>query len=193
MNELQTAPGIEQQIYQLEMDLFTQKQKITELRKKLPPVEVQDYFFRDRNGKKVKLSEMFGKKTELMVIHNMGKSCPYCTLWADECNGIIGHLENRVPFAVVSPDDYRVMAKFTSGRKWKFRIYSSKGNSFKKDTGFEDEGSPMPGVSVFVRKDGKIYHHSKSYFGPGDNFCALWHYLNLLPDGANGWEPRYSY
>jgi hypothetical protein len=30
-------------------------------------------------------------------------------------------------------------------------------------------------------------------FGPGDAFCPTWHVLDLLADGAAGWEPKYKY
>lgn len=30
-------------------------------------------------------------------------------------------------------------------------------------------------------------------FHPDDDFCALWHLFDLLPEGPAGWKPRYSY
>ena len=52
----------------------------------------------------------------------------------------------------------------------------------------------MPGVSVFRKEtDGTIYRVSRAEFGPGDNFCAVWHFFDLLPEGIDGWEPKLSY
>ena len=186
---------LEKEILALQKDLAERQKKIIELRKKLPAVEVKDYTFKDKNGKDIKLSEMFAGKKELMLVHNMGKSCPYCTLWADEYNGVAHHLENRVPFVVISPNEPTEMKEFADGRNWKFKIYSSNGNTFKKDVGFEmEDKSVLPGVSVF-RKDeqGKIFHVNKAQFGPGDNFAGIWHYFDLLEDGAGKWNPKYTY
>lgn len=191
-----------------EKDLMTQKEidkaleeiaknraKIRELRKNLPREEVGDYQFTDKNGNAVSLSSFFGDKNDLIVVHNMGKGCPYCTLWADGFNGEYLHLEDRAGFAVVSPDNFEVMKEFAEGRNWKFNILSNAGGSFTKDMGYEDDkGSPHPGMSTFHRDtDGKIYRISHAPFGPGDDFCAVWYMFDMLQDGANGWQPKYKY
>jgi len=195
MSSFAPVTEIEKEIAEAEKNLMAEKRKLTELRKKLPKTEVKDYTFKDKEGKEIKLSEMFGDKKELMLVHNMGKSCPYCTLWADEYNGVVHHLENRVPFVIISPNEPSVMKEFADGRNWKFKIYSSNGNTFKKDVGYErDNGDVLPGVSVFTKDDtGKIYHINNARFGPGDDFCGLWSYLDLLSDGAGKWSPKYSY
>ena len=41
--------------------------------------------------------------------------------------------------------------------------------------------------------DGKIYRASRAEFGPGDNFCAVWHFFDLLPEGIDGWQPKLNY
>lgn len=186
---------LEKEISLLEEEIIEKKKRLAGLRRQLPAIKFNDYTFTDTNGNSIRLSEMFGDKKELMLVHNMGKSCPYCTLWADEYNGIIHHLENRVSFVVISPDEHNAMREFAEGRGWKFRIYSSKGNTFKKDIGFEDErGMVLPGVSVFTKDDeGNIYHANKAVYGPGDDFCSLWHYFDLLPGGAGNWNPRFKY
>ena len=108
---------------------------------------------------------------------------------------MIGHLENRMPFVVVSPDVPLMMKEFAHSRDWKFKILSSYGTTFKKDIGFEnDKGQPQPGVSIFVKdKDGNMFETTNDKFGPGDAYCGFWHYVDLLPQGVNGWEPKYKY
>ncbi|MFH1699730.1 MAG: DUF899 family protein [Candidatus Zixiibacteriota bacterium] len=169
--------------------------KIRELRKSLPPEEIGQYQFTDGNGNKVSLSSLFGNKKDLIIVHNMGKGCPYCTLWADGFNGVYQHLENRAGFAVVSPDKPETMKEFSRGRNWKFRILSNAKGNFTKDMGYEDEkGNPHPGISTFHRdSDGKIYRISHAPFGPGDDFCAVWYMFDMLQGGANGWQPKYMY
>ena len=193
---LKKATGVvERQIKKAEDDLLKRKKKLLGLRKKVKPIMVSDYSFSTWNGGQLKLSEMFGDKQELMVIHNMGKQCPYCTLWADGFNGVVGHLEQRVPFVVVSNDDVPTQKEFATSRGWRFRMYSSHGSSFFADMGFASPtGGPQPGVSTF-KKDakGRMYRVASASFGPGDDFCATWPLLDLLPKGQNKWEPNYSY
>ena len=39
-----------------------------------------------------------------------------------------------------------------------------------------------PGVSVFEKSaDGTIRRVAKDFFGPGDFYCNIWHFLDLLP------------
>ena len=48
-------------------------------------------------------------------------------------------------------------------------------------------------MSTFKRKGGKIVRVSDTAMGPGDDFCSVWHFFDLLPDGANGWQPKFKY
>ncbi len=70
------------------------RDKMREAQAAAEPEEVPDYVFTNTSGS-VRLSELFGGKPDLIVIHNMGATCPHCTLWADGFNGIYDHLANR--------------------------------------------------------------------------------------------------
>jgi predicted dithiol-disulfide oxidoreductase (DUF899 family) len=156
--------------------------------------EVKDFPLYTPKGKKVRLSDLFEGHDELIVIQNMGRSCPYCTLWADGFSGVAKHLENRAGFALVSPDEPSVLKKFAKSRGWEFTSYSSHGSEFKRHLGFEDaDGNPKPGVSTFYREKGKIYNIANDSFGPGDVYCGVWPLLDLLKKGVNGWSPKYKY
>lgn len=157
--------------------------------------ELPDYTLLTREGKPVKLSELFGDKKEMILVHNMGASCPYCTLWADGFNGIYKHLENRAAFVVSTPDEPDAMDAFASSRGWKFRMVSTKSCTLKRELGFQlEDGSYYPGVSTLLKDEGgKIFHIAKSFFGPGDDFCALWYLFDLLPVPNPDWEPKFSY
>ncbi|MGF1456960.1 MAG: DUF899 family protein [Alphaproteobacteria bacterium] len=156
--------------------------------------DVEDYPFTTTDGP-VRLSDLFGGKTDLFLIHNMGKGCTYCTLWADGFNGVYPHLADRARFVVSSPDSPAVQKAFAESRGWRFPMVSQEGTTFAADLGLggEDENSVYPGVSVFQLKDGKIRRVSATPFGPGDEFCPVWQFLDLLPEGANGWEPKMTY
>lgn len=169
------SPGLAKRVERLESNILKSKKQLAGLRRRLPPRRIDNYSFKTFDGGNITLSRMFGKHDELVVVHNMGKACRYCTMWADGFNGVVPHLENRAPFVVVSPDDYQAQRKFAQSCGWTFKMYSAHGTSFFKDMGFEDKsGHPWPGVSTFKKtSDGKIYQVAKSVFGPGDDFCSV--------------------
>lgn len=175
-------------------DVTAAPQKLQKLHQQRSPERVSDYEFRTLSGT-VRLSELFGGKDYLYVVHNMGKSCEYCTLWMDGFNGIADHLQNRVAFVVSSPDLPEDQEAFRQTRNWRFRMISNEGNSFAKDLGFEsDEGMLMPGVSIFQRSaSGTIERITETFFGPGDPYCGIFHLWALLPEGAPEWQPAFSY
>ena len=185
----------EQELFELTDDLMKLRAKVAEVRRKIPAAEIQDYTLTGMSGEKIKLSEMFGSKNELILIHNMGRSCRYCTIWADGLNGFTKHFENRAAFVLTTPDDHETARAFGMERGWQFKMYSTEGTSFKRDMGFADEkNEPMPGLSIFKKEaDGKIIHVTKDFFGPGDDYCSIWHFFDLLPTASDGWEPQYHY
>lgn len=191
LNVTQTMSELEK----AEAELTAAHAKVLQLRRAMPALSVQDYQLVGLDGNSTRLSALFRDQDELMIIHNMGKQCSYCTLWADGFNGVWRHLNNRVPFAVVTPDPLQTVQEFSASRGWTFPIFSSHGTSFFKDLGFADEkDSPFPGVSVFRRDaDGSVYRTAYDFFGPGDPYCSVWHLLDLLPKGENGWQPKYTY
>jgi predicted dithiol-disulfide oxidoreductase (DUF899 family) len=169
------------------------RRKMRDLQATIEPEAVADYTLATADGP-VRLSDLFGDKNDLIVIHNMGTGCPGCTLWADGFNGIYQHLANRAAFAVSSPDAPATQHRFATGRGWRFPMVSHQGTSFAADMGYRSEtGGWLPGVSVFRRDQDRVIRVSDTRFGPGDDFCALWHLLDLLPAGADGWSPRFDY
>jgi hypothetical protein len=72
-------------------------------------------------------------------------------------------------------------------------MVSIAGTTFAQDMGYWQDDRPLPGVSVLKRSDGRILRVADTSFSPGDDFCAVWHFLDLLPEGAAGWQPKYKY
>jgi predicted dithiol-disulfide oxidoreductase (DUF899 family) len=166
--------------------------KMRALQQTLEAQEVSDYEFSTTEGK-VRLSELFGDKEYLFVIHNMGASCPNCTLWADGFNGILPHIENRAAFVVASPDEPAAQQRFRTPRGWRFRMVSYLDTGFARDMGYHSDKGWLPGVSVFRKCGQTICRVSDTSFDEGDDFCTIWHFFDLLPEGANGWQPQYKY
>ena len=175
------------------------RREIAEIRRKMratqtemQPQEVADYEFQTTEGS-VKLSGLFGKHQDLIVVHNMGSSCPNCTLWADGYNGLHQHVVTRAGFAVSSPDAPATQQKFAAGRGWRFPMVSHAGTTFAEDMGYRSPRGWLPGVSVFRRNANQILRVSDAAWSPGDDFCTLWHFFDLLPGGAAGWKAKFSY
>jgi predicted dithiol-disulfide oxidoreductase (DUF899 family) len=51
----------------------------------------------------------------------------------------------------------------------------------------------LPGISVFKRDGKRIVRVSDARFEPGDDFCTLWHILDLVPEGVADWSPKFIY
>ena len=169
------------------------RQKMRHAQAEIEPQEVQDYEFKTLEGT-ARLSQLFGALEDLMIVHNMGTSCPACTMWADGYNGVHHHVITRTAFVVSSPDAPAVQEKFAAGRGWKFRMVSHVGSSFAADMGYRTEkGGWRPGISVFRRAGEKILRVSDVTWSPGDDFCTVWHFFDLLPGGSAGWSPKFTY
>jgi predicted dithiol-disulfide oxidoreductase (DUF899 family) len=166
--------------------------KMKKVQAGISPQPVQDYALSTAAGP-VKLSALFGGKKDLFVIHNMGASCPYCTLWADGFNGLYPHLADRAAFVVASPDAPKAQKKFAQGRGWRFPMVSHQGTTFAQDMGYRSKHGWLPGISAFRRARGGVVRVSDTTLHPGDDFCALWHMFDLLPEGASDWAPKYKY
>ncbi len=156
------------------------------------PEPVENYAFATQDGP-IRLADLFGDKDTLFVIHNMGASCRFCTLWADGFNGVLPHLESRAAFVVSSPDAPDKQQKFKDSRGWKFRMVSHQGSNFAADMGYRTEKGFQPGVSVFRKQNGKIVRVSDQELGPYDDFCSVWHFFDMMPEGAGDWAPQYKY
>jgi len=156
------------------------RKELSDAQKNREPESVTDYTF-EGPGKSITLSDLFGDKDDLFVIHNMGTSCPYCTLWADGFNGVFDHWQDRT------------QQRFKADRNWKFEMVSTGENTFASDMGYQNKQGHHPGVSVFSKSANGIHRVADTPFGPGDDFCAIWHLFDLLPDGSKGWQPRFAY
>lgn len=191
MNE--SPSEIDREIEALQKELEAAKQRLTEARRRRPKEPVPDYTFLAQDGSPVRLSELFGDKDDLLLIHNMGTGCPACTMWADGFNGLSPHLMGRTAFVVCSPDRPEVQRRFAERRNWRFRMVSAHENTFFQDMGFWGNG-PWPGVSSFHREpDGAVVRVAKEFFDDGDNFCAVWPLFDLLQDGVGDWQPKFDY
>jgi predicted dithiol-disulfide oxidoreductase (DUF899 family) len=169
------------------------KSEIIAARRSAEPQEMKEMVFTRSTGEEAGWEALFSGRRDLILIHNMGRGCAYCTLWADGFNGVYEHLASRAAFAVVSPDTPEAQKDFAASRAWRFPMITYRGTTLAEDTGYGGSGGYFPGVSVFVRRGGKTFRISDTRFSPGDLYCGVWHLFDLLPDGSNDWRPKFSY
>ena len=176
------------------------REEMRALQGTVEPQPVQDYLLAGWDGP-VQLSSLFGPRPDLILIHNMGVGCTSCTMWADGFNGVYEHLAARAAFVVASPNPVDVQKAFAADRGWRFPMVSYQGSTLAEDFGYRAGGDPTdvrlggwnPGVS-FLRRDGEaIVRLSDTEFGPGDDFCVVYHLFDLAPGYDLRWSPRYRY
>ena len=144
-------------------------------------------------------------------------ACFVCSFWMDNFNGITLHLNHRdITMAAVSRAPYPKLAAYKTRMGWQFPWYSSAGSDFNFDyrVSFTPEelnageveynyrrtrwsGSEAPGISVFLKADGEIYHTYSTYERGLDMLNVAYHYMDLVPkgrdedgDGAGSWVRR---
>ena len=184
---------IDKEIEAMHAEVETAKQRLLEAQKRRPKETVQDYLLKDAEGNDIRLSDLFDGKEDLILIHNMGVDCIYCTVWADGLTGLIPHISNRTAFALSSMDTPDVQKKFAAKRNWNFRMVSASESTLTQDMGFLGEHGPMPGISIFRRQpDGSVVRVGRTFLGPAYD-APVWPLFEMLEGGSNGWSPKYSY
>lgn len=181
-------PFMNDEIKKLEEEYMALAMKLSEARKNAAPVPLEGDFFFNSEAGPVSMLDLFGDGDELILIHNMGKGCDYCTLWGDTLASLYQHLIQRAPVVMLSPDPIEIQNKIKEERGWPWPMYNEPG-TFSTQVGYMDGGDMYPGCTA-VSKDGdKLFVTGQTAFGPGDQICGVWHILDLLKDGPKGWEP----
>jgi predicted dithiol-disulfide oxidoreductase (DUF899 family) len=206
-----------------ERDLRQHVEQVAELRRKLPlgGELPEDYAFEEGAADlantttvvPVKLSALFREGLDTLALYNfmygpaMKQACPMCTSFLDSLNGAAPHAAQRLNLAVVAKSPIGRVREFALGRGWhNLRLLSSAGNSYNRDYhGETADGGQMPVLSLFVRRDGRIYHSYSTELvfappEPGQNqrhidmMWPLWNLLDLTPEGRGAdWYPRLTY
>ena len=176
----------------LEFEIMEKAQQLAALRREEGDVEVTDYAFQTLAGE-TRLSGLFAGRERLLMIHNMGQGCRYCTLWADGINGVLDHLEEAMAVALVSKDPPEIQRRMALDRGWKFQMASHGGGAYMAEQCARGEHSNTPGATVYERKESKILRRGRTMFGPGDLYSPVWHFLALAGLGVSDWTPQFHY
>ena len=180
------------EIQDLEKQIFELTTKLNELRQASVGDEIPNYEFQTYSGKTT-LRDLFGDNDTLLVIHNMGQGCRYCTLWADGFNGFLPHLESVMSVVLVSKDDPTLQRQFANSRGWRFRLASHGGEGYIKEQTAMEGHDNMPGAVAFIRDGNTIRRKNSCVFGPGDLYCSAWNLLAMCGFSEANWTPQYAY
>jgi predicted dithiol-disulfide oxidoreductase (DUF899 family) len=191
-----------------EKQLTQLREQLSERRRNLPWVRVeQEYTFEAPSGQRT-LAELFDGRTQLVVYHFMFAPdatvpCKSCAFWADSFDDTVVHLAQRdVTLVAISRAPLPKLQSFAARLGWSFPWYSAGDGPFNYDYGVSFEAKPgpkpynytgqvndardMPGVSVFVREpDGSVFHTYSCYSRGIDPLNTTYQYLDLVPKGRN--------
>ena len=180
-----------------EKDLTYQREEVARARRQLPRVRVEkDYVFDSTNGP-VRLADLFGGRSQLLVYHFMFhpdwvEGCRSCSYLADHFDGTLPHLAARdTSFVAISRARLTHLNAFKRRMGWKFEWVSSHAGDFNFDYGvsFTPEllatgeasynfeplprevppGMPLelPGASVFYKDEDGAVYHTYSTYARG--------------------------
>lgn len=196
-----------------EIELRRHIERVAELRRALPPgAEVANtYRFHGENGT-FDLAGLFGDKQTLVVYSYMfgpqrERPCPMCSSMIAAWNGEAQDVEQRVALAIVARSPLEKLVAFKNERGWRdIKLYSDVDGSYSRDyQAIADDGSDIPQLHVFTRRDGTIRHFWSGEMGdetsdPGQDPrgapdpMPLWAILDMTPEGrGTDWYPRLNY
>ena len=179
----------------------------------------EDYVFEEAPGndaatvREVRLSELFADRKDSLIIYSfmfgpeMKEACPLCTSILDGLDGQAPHVSQRASLAVVAKSPIGRIIDFARTRGWRnLRLLSSARSTYNHDyQGENAAGDQLPGVNVFVKRKGHVYHSYSTELllvppepgqdgRPVDIIWPLWNLLDFTPEGrGENWRPRLSY
>lgn len=187
------------------------RDELSQQRREMPWTKVEKaYLFEGPSGQE-SLADLFAGKRQLIVYHFMygpdwgDRGCPSCSFWADNFNGIDGHLAQRdAALLAVSLAPLAKINQYKTKMGWNFKWVSSYGSDFNYDYRVSfmpesiaegtasynyktrDSADEAPGISVFYKdEDGTIYHTYSTYARGLDMLNGAYHYMDLLPKGRD--------
>lgn len=194
-----------------EIELRRHVERVAAMRRALPQGgEVpQDYEFVGESGP-VRLSGLFGDKNTLMVYSMMygpqrKAPCPMCTSFLSSWNGNAFNLRQRVAMVVTARSPIERLQEYKAQRGFSnLRFVSDMSGDYTR-TYVNKDDADIPGFSVFMRREGKMYHFysgemSGAMADPGQDprgapdVDPLWLMLDLTPEGrGTDWYPKLDY
>ena len=196
-----------------EIELRRHIERVAAQRRALPPgpAITGDYRFEGEHGP-LDFAALFGDKQTLLVYSYMfgaqrERPCPMCTSLLGAWNGEGRDIQQRVALAVVAGAPIARLLAFKQERGWRdLPLYTDLNGNYTRDfRGIAPDGSDMPALNVFTRRDGSIRHFwseemSMETADPGQDPrgapdpMPLWTLLDMTPEGrGKDWYPKLRY
>ncbi len=188
--------------------------RLTEQRRALPPGPVIDpeYRFKDANGAKVGLADLFGEHATLITYFWMygpqrERPCPMCTNWLGGVNGNASDIKQRAALKILGRSTVERQQAFAAERGWHgLDFVQTVGDDYARDLGLlNPDGTENPALVVY-RRDGddvRLFYAAEMPMDAADpdqdprtapDIAPLWNLLDLTPEGrGTDWYPRLSY
>jgi predicted dithiol-disulfide oxidoreductase (DUF899 family) len=186
------------------------RDELSRQRREMPWEKVEkNYVFEGVNGTE-SLADLFDGRSQLIVYHFMfgpgwKEGCPSCSFLADTFDGPVIHLAQRdTSFVAISRATLPEIEVFKKRMGWKFKWLSSHGSDFNYDyqvsTGNgEQPDSPVyynytltqfpsderPGLSVFSKRNGEIFHTYSTYARGLDILLPTYNLLDMTAKGRD--------
>jgi len=206
------------ELLQREKELTRLRDQISAQRRALPWVKVDERYEFDGVDGKVGLADLFDGRSQLIVKHFMfgpdeEHGCVGCSFHCDHIDGARIHLEQHdVSLVVVARAPFARIDAFRRRMGWRFKWFSSAGNTFNHDyhvSFTKDEIAQgkvfynyamvelpiedLHGISVFYKDAaGDIFHTYSSYARGNEEMFGAYVYLDLTPKGRNENGPTQS-
>lgn len=194
-----------------EIELRRKIERVAEMRRAMPlGGEIpEDYTFDGENGP-IHISDLFDGKQSLVVYSMMfgpqrQRPCPMCTAMLTSWDGTARNLRERVALAVTARSPIDRILDFKKERGWRNLSLYSDGSGDYTRTYVSTEDGDVPGLNVFTRRNGRIYHFwagemSGEMADSGQDprgapdVDPLWTIFDLTPDGrGKNWYPKLEY
>jgi predicted dithiol-disulfide oxidoreductase (DUF899 family) len=196
-----------------EIELRRHIERVAAQRRALPPggPVIGDYRFEGENGQ-TDFAGLFGDKETLVVYSYMfgperERPCPMCTNTLGSWEGNAADIGERVSLAVVARSPAARLVEWKRERGWRnLRLFSDLNGAYSRDYfGLLPDGSEVPALNVFTRRDGTVRHFwsgemTGSTADPGQDPrgapdpAALWMVLDCTPEGRGvDWYPKLKY
>jgi predicted dithiol-disulfide oxidoreductase (DUF899 family) len=180
------------EIRQLEKEIWEQTVRLEMLRKNNKATKVKNYQLQTLGGK-TSLMDCFAGKDKMLVIHNMGQNCRWCTAWGDIINAALPYLESEFSVVLVSGDLPQAQRTFALSRHWDFRMVSHSNNEYISEQSIISGEKNIPGIVCYERSGENILLKNASAFYPGDAFNPIFHLLSVGGIGLKEFKPQFNY
>ncbi len=197
-----------------EIELRRHIARVAALRRTLPPggLVEGDYRFRGENGAETDFAGLFADKQTLVAYSYMfgpqrARPCPMCTNLLGAWEGNATDIGQQVSLVVIARSPIEKLKAWKQERGWKhLRLYADLNDNYSRNYGgVLPDGSDIPALNVFTRRDGSIRHFWSGEMTPqtadqgqdprgAPDPAPLWMVLDCTPEGRPPhWYPSLEY